>query len=119
VKPVRALLEQYGKKGVIHGLAHITGEGLSGNVPRVLPAGRKAVLKKDSWPVPPIFTWLQKQGNIDEEEMFTVFNMGIGFTLIVDSKAADKVRQCLVEEHSVPTYVIGDVKKGKPSVAWK
>jgi phosphoribosylformylglycinamidine cyclo-ligase len=119
VKPVRALLEQYGKKGVIRGLAHVTGEGLPGNVPRVLPAGRKAVLKKDSWPVPPIFTWLQKHGNIDDDEMFTVFNMGIGFALIVDRKAADKIQQRLIEEHSMPTYLIGEVKKGKPSVVWK
>jgi phosphoribosylformylglycinamidine cyclo-ligase len=119
VQPVRALLERYGKKGVIRGLAHITGEGLPGNVPRVLPAGRKAVLKKGSWPVPPVFGWLQKHGDIDDDEMFTVFNMGIGFTLIVDSKEADKIQQRLIDDHGVPTYVIGGVKKGKPSVAWK
>jgi phosphoribosylformylglycinamidine cyclo-ligase len=119
VKPVHALLDRYDKKGVIHGLAHITGEGLPGNVPRVLPAGRKAVLKKGSWPVPPVFDWLQKQGDIDDQEMITVFNMGIGFTLIVDKKEAEKIQLRLIEELGVPTYVIGEVKKGKPSVAWK
>ena len=119
VKPVRALLERYGKKGVIHGLAHITGEGLPGNLPRVLPKGRKAVLHKGSWPVPPVFQWLQMHGDIADEEMFTVFNMGIGFAMIVAANAAERIRQRLIDEHGVPTYVIGSIKKGKPSVAWK
>jgi len=119
VKPIHALLDRYGKKGVIHGLAHITGEGLPGNVPRVLPKGCKAVLRKGSWPVQPIFSWLQKNGGIDDDEMFTVFNMGIGFTVIVAPKAADKIQQRLHEDHGIPTYIIGEIKKGKPSVTWK
>jgi phosphoribosylformylglycinamidine cyclo-ligase len=116
VKAIRGIIEKFGKKGVIHGLAHITGEGLPGNVPRVLPKGRKALLKKESWPVPPIFPWLQKHGDIDENEMFTVFNMGIGFVVIVDAKAADKIQRRIVEEFSVPAHVIGEIKKGKPAV---
>src|SRR5207245_2499158 len=67
------------KRRVVRGLAHITGEGLEGNVPRILPPGRRVFLRKGSWPVPPVFSWLQKLGNIDEVEMYRVFNMGIGF----------------------------------------
>jgi len=119
VKAIHALLDRFGKKGLIHGLAHITGEGLPGNVPRVLPKGKKAVLRKASWPVPPIFRWLQKNGSIDDDEMLTVFNMGIGFVVIVDPTAADKVQQRLHDDHGIPAYAIGEVKKGKPSVGWK
>ena len=57
------------KRRVVRGLAHITGEGLEGNVPRVLPAGRRVVLHKGSWEVPPVFGWLQRLGNVDEAEM--------------------------------------------------
>src|SRR5437868_11808157 len=71
------------KKRLVRGLAHITGEGLEGNVPRVLPPNRRVFLRKGSWPMPPVFPWLQKLGNIDEAEMFRVFNMGIGFVVIV------------------------------------
>ncbi|MEI7685849.1 MAG: phosphoribosylformylglycinamidine cyclo-ligase [Planctomycetota bacterium] len=119
VKAIHALLDRFGKKGLIHGLAHITGEGLPGNVPRVLPKGKKAVLRKESWPLPPVFNWLQKNGGIDDDEMFTVFNMGIGFVVIVDPAAADKVQQRLIDDHGIPTFAIGEVKKGKPAVEWK
>lgn len=118
VKPIHALLKRYAKKGAIHALAHITGEGLPGNLPRVLPKGRKALLRKNSWPIPPVFSWLQKQGSIDDAEMFTVFNMGIGFTLIVDPKAADKIQTRLHDEHSIPTYILGEIVKGESSVEW-
>lgn len=119
VKAIHALLDRFGKKGLIHGLAHITGEGLPGNVPRVLPKGKKAVLRKESWPLPPVFSWLQKNGGIDDDEMFTVFNMGIGFVVIVDPAAADKVQRRLIDDHGIPTFAIGEVKKGKPAVEWK
>src|SRR5206468_3784944 len=84
VRPVKEILEHYPvKKRVVRGLAHITGEGLPGNVPRVLPPGRRVFLKRGSWPVPPVFPWLQRLGNIEQQEMETVFNMGIGFVMIV------------------------------------
>jgi phosphoribosylformylglycinamidine cyclo-ligase len=117
VKPVRALLGQY--PGMIHGLAHITGEGIPGNVPRVLPAGRRASLRKGSWPVPSVFAWLQKHGDIDEGEMFTVFNMGIGFVVIVAPAVAEEVRRRLNDEHKVPTFVLGEIVEGDPEVAWR
>ena len=111
VRPVLAMLKRFGEK--IHGLAHITGEGLEGNVPRVLPKGRQAVIDKTSWTPAPVFQWLAEEGGVDEAEMFTVFNMGIGFTMIVAAKAAEKIQRRLIDEHEVPTYVIGEIKKGE------
>src|SRR6266849_563272 len=70
VRPVKNILQHYPvKKRVVRGLAHITGEGLPGNVPRVLPPGCRVFLKRGSWPVPPVFTWLQRLGDIDQSEM--------------------------------------------------
>jgi phosphoribosylformylglycinamidine cyclo-ligase len=111
VKPVLRLLESVPVKG----LAHITGGGLVGNVPRILPAGTKAVLSKASWPRPPVFQWLQKAGNVAEDEMFRVFNCGIGMAVIVaasDAKAAaDQLRKS-----GETVYEIGTVDKssGEP-----
>src|SRR5437762_12725164 len=82
VRAVKNVLRNYPvKRRVVRGLAHITGEGLEGNVPRVLPPGRRVFLKKN-WPVPPVFAWLARLGPVEEAEMFRVFNMGIGFVII-------------------------------------
>ena len=85
-KPVLKLLESVPVKG----LAHVTGGGLTGNVPRVLRAGTKALIRKSSWPRPELFRWLQREGSIAEDEMFRVFNCGIGMVVIV--AAADAAR---------------------------
>ena len=79
VKPVLELLQQQ----TVHGIAHITGGGLLENIPRILPTACTAVLHKTSWQWPPIFTWLQQQGNINEQEMLLTFNCGVGMVLIV------------------------------------
>src|ERR1041384_6424493 len=79
VKPILKLLSAFPVKG----LAHITGGGLVGNVPRILPKGTRAVINKKSWPRPQIFTWLQNTGNVAEDEMFRVFNCGIGMVVCV------------------------------------
>jgi phosphoribosylformylglycinamidine cyclo-ligase len=73
----------------IKGIAHITGGGLTENVPRVLPAGCVATLRRGSWPVPPIFTLLKKLGRVEDEELYRVFNMGIGLVLIVAPEQAE------------------------------
>ncbi len=90
---VLPLLQQYPLKG----LAHITGGGLELNLVRILPHGTKAVLKKESWEVPPIFKLLQERGNIQEEEMYRTFNMGIGMAMVVPAEIAaailDRVRE--------------------------
>ncbi len=118
VRPVKNILYHYPvKKRVVRGLAHITGEGLPGNVPRVLPPGRRAFIKRGSWPVLPVFNWLQRLGEIEQQEMDTVFNMGLGFVMIVSRYYAESIQRRLQEER-VPTYVIGDIRAGDPGVEW-
>ena len=119
VRPIKNILQHYPvKKRVVRGLAHITGEGLPGNVPRVLPPGRRVVLRRGSWDVPPVFPWLQRLGGIELAEMETVFNMGIGFVIIVSEFYADSVQRQL-EKDRVPSYVIGKVGKGEPGVEFQ
>ncbi|MFO0876142.1 MAG: phosphoribosylformylglycinamidine cyclo-ligase [Gemmataceae bacterium] len=116
VRALRSVLANYPfKRRVVRGLAHITGEGLEGNVPRVLPAGRRVTIRKNAWPVLPIFPWLQRLGNVDESEMFTVFNMGIGFVMIVSEYYAESIVRHLGDE-GCPAYVIGEVTAGEPGV---
>jgi phosphoribosylformylglycinamidine cyclo-ligase len=118
VRALETVLRHYPvKKRVVRGLAHITGEGLPGNVPRVLPPGRRVFLKRGSWPVPPIFRWLQAKGDVDDQEMYTVFNMGIGFVMIVSPFYADSIQRQL-QEKQYPTFVIGEVREGEPGVEW-
>jgi phosphoribosylformylglycinamidine cyclo-ligase len=118
VRPVKNILRHYPiKKRVVRGLAHITGEGLPGNLPRVLPPGRHIVLRR-TWPVPPVFGWLQRLGNIEEAEMFRVFNMGIGFAMIVSRYYAESIQRQL-EEDRVRAYEIGDVREGEPGVTFE
>jgi phosphoribosylformylglycinamidine cyclo-ligase len=100
------------KRRVVRGLAHVTGEGLEGNVPRVLPPGRRVFIKKGSWPVPPVFGWIQRLGSVPEEEMYRVFNMGIGFVLVVSSYFAESIVRQL-EAGQVHAYVIGEVRAGE------
>ena len=75
----------------LKGMAHITGGGFVGNVPRVLPKGVRARIDPTAWPRPPIFGWLQRHGEIDEQEMLRVFNCGIGMVAIVPSEQASDV----------------------------
>lgn len=91
---------------LIKGLAHITGGGLIGNVPRVLPEGLTARFDSKSWPVPPIFELIQKRGNVDREEMFHVFNMGIGMAVICSDNSVDHLAKMLPEAR-----VIGEIIK--------
>ncbi|MDR3158177.1 MAG: phosphoribosylformylglycinamidine cyclo-ligase [Zoogloeaceae bacterium] len=85
VKPILSLME----KVVLKGMAHITGGGLLENVPRILPENAVAALEKSAWPRPPLFDWLQQEGQVAEAEMHRVFNCGIGMVIIVDRKDAD------------------------------
>jgi phosphoribosylformylglycinamidine cyclo-ligase len=119
VRPVKEILGHYPiKKRVVRGLAHITGEGLPGNVPRVLPPGRRVFLKRGSWPVPAVFPWLQRLGDIEQKEMEKVFNMGIGFVMIVSQYYAESMQRRL-EELRVPAFIIGEVREGEPGVEFE
>ena len=99
----------------IKGCSHITGGGFYENVPRMLPEGAHAVIKKDSYEVPPIFKMLQNDGEIEEKMMYNTFNMGIGMVLAVDSADVDKVLAA-VKAAGETGYVIGEVKAGEKGV---
>ena len=106
-KMVKELLSRF----CIKGMANITGGGWVENIPRMLTAeDLKIIAKKDISPVPEIFNLIQKWGNVDEIEMYTTFNMGIGFTLCVDSKDADEVIK-VIETTGESAYKIGTVEK--------
>jgi phosphoribosylformylglycinamidine cyclo-ligase len=107
VKPVLKLMAAVPVKG----LAHITGGGLVGNVPRMLPQGMRAVLRKKMWPRPQIFTWLQQNGNVAEDEMFRVFNCGIGMVLAVAREQLAAATMLLKREGEL-AYEIGFVEAG-------
>lgn len=86
---------------MIKGLAHITGGGITGNLPRILTEGLGAHINKDAWQIPPIFRLIQKQGKVKETEMYQVFNMGIGMIIACSPQQADKVRKALPESKAI------------------
>lgn len=104
LKPVRAVMA----KMPVNGMAHITGGGFVDNIPRVLPAKCHAVIDRAKWVVPPIFQFIEKVGKVDHEEMYRVFNMGIGFVLIVDKGRAGKAFEILKAARAQPS-VIGQI----------
>jgi phosphoribosylformylglycinamidine cyclo-ligase len=118
VRPIIKLLSQYKVKRVVHGMAHITGGGLVGNIPRVLPKDCDAAIKKSSWPKHKIFTFLKKAGPVEEEEMFRVFNMGIGFVLIVAEDFANSIAKKLTK-FGEQVYKIGRITTGTGKVVLK
>jgi phosphoribosylformylglycinamidine cyclo-ligase len=94
----------------IVGIAHITGGGITGNLPRIIPKGCKAIVRKGSWDIPPIFSFLKEMGSISEEEMLRTFNNGIGMILIVRSKEVDDIIARL-RSFGEKAFIIGDVGK--------
>jgi phosphoribosylformylglycinamidine cyclo-ligase len=113
-KAVRQVLLHYKVKNVVHGVAHITGGGLEENLERILPPGISVEIDGSIWDRPPVFGWLQKLGNVDIEEMFRVFNMGIGLVLVVSSFYADSIRRMLtMAGHE--NWQIGQVKAAPTS----
>lgn len=112
VKALRSV-KQAGVK--IKGCSHITGGGFYENIPRMLPEGTRAMVKKDSYPVPPIFDLLQKTGNIEEKMMYNTYNMGIGMMLAVDPTDADRVLEVL-KAAGENAYIVGQVEAGEKGV---
>lgn len=99
----------------LKGCSHITGGGFYENIPRMLPEGVRAVVKKDSYPVLPIFRMLQKEGNIAEEMMYNTFNMGLGMIVAVDPADVDKTMEAIKAAGDTP-YVVGSVEAGEKGV---
>lgn len=105
VKPLLKLISVMKVKG----MAHITGGGLTENIPRVLPNGLLAEIKKDSWEKPSLFTWLQDQGNVTDDEMYRTFNCGIGMVVILSQTDADEALKLLKSEGE-EAFIIGKIR---------
>jgi phosphoribosylformylglycinamidine cyclo-ligase len=104
VKPVLSLLETL----EVHALANITGGGFYENIPRVLPPNTRAQIKRDSWPLSPLFGLIQSEGRVDEREMFTTFNMGIGMVIVVSPGVVEAATAHL-REQGVTAHRIGEI----------
>ena len=113
LRPLLPLVEE----GVLHGMAHITGGGLTDNVPRILPDHLDARIKLGSWDVLPIFRYLHREGNVEVDEMLRVFNMGIGMVLVVGPDEVERVARRL-EAVRQKFYFIGNVVKGSGKVVY-
>ena len=105
VKPILAALKQF----TIKGMAHITGGGISENVPRILPENTVAAIDSQSWPLPKLFQWLQQAGNVEIQEMYRTFNCGIGMVLVVNAEDADAIQKFL-QQQGETIYQIGRIR---------
>jgi phosphoribosylformylglycinamidine cyclo-ligase len=103
--------------GLVHAMAHITGGGITYNLPRVLPKGTGAVVELGTWPVPPVFTHLQNIGNVPQDDLMRTFNMGIGMVLVVPAKKFNRV-QSLIEKLGEKSYLIGRIIRGDHKVTY-
>jgi phosphoribosylformylglycinamidine cyclo-ligase len=116
VRPVRQVLAQHGVN-VVHAIAHITGGGLHENLARVIPPGVQILIDRRGWRVPPVFTWLQRLGGVEQREMDQVFNMGIGMVLVVRNSCAEEIRNQLVQD-GIEACLIGRAEQGPQGVVW-
>ncbi len=114
VKPVLGALSKF----TVKGMAHITGGGLPGNLPRILPVGLKADIETGTFPEPPIFEMISSLGPVRREEMFRAFNMGIGFTLVVPASEADKLIDYF-KDQDIAAYQIGRITSGEGLIELK
>ena len=97
------------KDGLIHGMAHITGGGLTDNVPRVLPEGTAARIDRSTWDVPALFKWLVRKGDVPDVDAWRTFNMGIGMVLVVPAQQVNPVLERLAEAGESEGGVIGEI----------
>ncbi len=117
VRAIQKVLGLYQVKKVVRGMAHITGGGLIENIERILPPGCDAVIDKKKWTVPPIFSRIQKEGNIESSEMNRVFNMGIGYVLVVRPFYTEKIIRTLTQAGE-NAREIGRIRNGSGKVAF-
>jgi phosphoribosylformylglycinamidine cyclo-ligase len=113
LKAIRPLLAQ----GLVKGMAHITGGGITENLPRVLPEGCAGAIQTASWQIPPLFTLLQQRGSISTDEMFRAFNMGIGLVAIAAGAAVDVVIE-LLERAGEHPVALGSVIPGDRDISY-
>jgi len=116
-RPVRRILSHYKVKSVVHGICHVTGGGIQGNLERIIPQGVRAHLDRRSWPIPPVFQWLQGLGSVDDDEMDRVFNMGIGLVMVVSPYYENSIRRTL-EDFGLQSWTLGDIRAGEQGVQW-
>ncbi|RIM69875.1 phosphoribosylformylglycinamidine cyclo-ligase [Staphylococcus arlettae] len=107
VNPVLEVIKKY----TVHAMTHITGGGFYENIPRALPEGVTANIDVTTFPTPKIFDWLQEQGEISTEEMYNIFNMGIGFTLVVDAANSKAIIEH-IKRHNIEAFEIGTITSG-------
>ncbi|MBN1854110.1 MAG: phosphoribosylformylglycinamidine cyclo-ligase [Pirellulales bacterium] len=117
VRAVRNVLGHYRIKGVVHGMAPITGGGLHENLERVLPEGIQARIDRGSWVIPPVFPWLQQLGKVEDDAMDRVFNMGVGLVLVVSPYYAESIMGQLIDSGHT-AWIIGQVTEGPRGVQW-
>jgi phosphoribosylformylglycinamidine cyclo-ligase len=115
-RPYWPMLKNVVARGWLGAMAHITGGGIPGNLPRVLPRGAEAIIELGSWPVPPIFTWLERVGRIERNEMLATFNCGIGMVLVVPSKHVNQV-EAELKRRREKFYRIGRVERSRAPAA--
>lgn len=112
VKALRSIKEA----GVrVKACSHITGGGFYENIPRMLPEGKRAVIEKNSYPIPPIFTMMAREGQVEEQMMYNTYNMGLGMVLAVDPADADKAMEAIKAAGDTP-YIVGKVEDGEKGV---
>ena len=112
---VKSVLGLLAERVPVHGIAHITGGGPTGNIPRTLPPGMEAVIDARLWPRPAVFDWLQRVGNVSRDEMYRTFNCGLGMTVTVPVTDADRALQ-LLRARGEAAAVIGEVRAGDREV---
>jgi phosphoribosylformylglycinamidine cyclo-ligase len=113
-----AVIKPLLQMNVIKGMAHITGGGITDNLPRVLPAGTAARVNRNSWRVPAIFRWIGEAGRVPEYDLRRALNMGIGMILVVAATDVDEVRKTLLEAGEANSVVVGDIVTGEPEVKY-
>ncbi|MDO4571599.1 MAG: phosphoribosylformylglycinamidine cyclo-ligase [Planctomycetia bacterium] len=116
VQPILQILDSF--RDDIHGIAHITGGGLHENLERILPLGARALIEKECWEIRPVFRWLQNLGDIDDDEMYRVFNMGLGLTLVTSAENADAISERLNAQNLLCVR-IGEIHADDRGVAWR
>lgn len=114
LQPIRPLLD----RGLVTGMAHITGGGITDNLPRILPSGTAALIETAAWEVPPLFQFLQREGRVPQEDMFRTFNMGIGLIVVCSDRDVDEVLASFASSGESHVRRIGRITSGDGSVRY-